>query len=530
MTSALSRFVHVLDEATRIGLAGAAAGTLFGLFALAFVLGALWALRGRPALQPPACRRCAALLRIHDESGAARLPEACPECGERCDRIGAVRWFRFRRQATTLGITFPVVLLGGLILSGVATTVAMRILIDSVRPIHDGGRAVAEASMPTSALAMEELEPFEDLIARADAVAVARRLARIESDIRSNRPAESAPSELRELRQRLMSGDPDPHAADQRSSELRLATLGAVDRLLSRIGELAVDDLERSAAMRFGAYVLTGPRRVDAGRRMRLRLGPTPRGITDVGPLDEITLSVQVNGSPALWEDPGGGDGEFLVNAPDELGEHELSVRFGLVAIDDANRRTIRFEVVEGQPTLDRIDDDALDIAPELLMPWRLDGPDSSRLFVVLQTAGRRRLLSVDGRTGTTAPLLHGELVFELRDELGGETLVVDAGAIGRARRLGAIFERVPAAPRTIRMVYRPASADDRPPHPGGSGDPIAHPGWWGRPFGIELTAEATGVFERTRYAETRLLTAAEIAEVLASAESTRRDESRPGG
>lgn len=119
--------------------------TLAGVLAAAFVLGAAWALRGRAALRTPACARCRALLR----GSGLEVPDRCSECGRSLDRPRAVLWLRFRKQALTLAITFPVVLLGGLALAIAAASYPMASLHQQATEAREAGRRTARTAQPT---------------------------------------------------------------------------------------------------------------------------------------------------------------------------------------------------------------------------------------------------------------------------------------------------------------------------------------------------------------------------------------------
>jgi len=117
-----------LDDEVRDLVVTIAGGALAGLLGVGFTLGGLWALRGRPALSAPHCRRCRSHLR-----GAGRdVPMTCPECGVSLARPESVRWLAFRRQPLTLAVTLPVVLLGGLILAVFASIEIGRAVLNEV--------------------------------------------------------------------------------------------------------------------------------------------------------------------------------------------------------------------------------------------------------------------------------------------------------------------------------------------------------------------------------------------------------------
>lgn len=533
MTGRLAAFLDALDEATRVGLAGATAGALSGLFASAFVLGALWALRGRPALRAPECRRCASLLRVDEPSGAPRLPEACPECGERCDRVGSVRWFRYRRQAATLGVTLPVVLVGGLVLSGIATAVVMRLLVEGSRPIRHLHGAAAPRTPTIYDHGLEDPDSFEEVIARLDVVEIARRLACVEAEIDDRRSAETVIPGLRRLREALLRGEAvrAGETTPDRALVLRYATVEAVDSTLGRFGALSAREIAEGESRLIGTYRLTGPRRVLIGARIVLRLAPPVLDLAAEERWETLGLRVELDGDEVPWQPEHSCQrGTFSLVAPYVVGEHAISVTFGGGELGDEHRRTLRVEVVEDAPTLEPIVDEAFEVATALLSERLRGVRRDAWLRVELQPVGRRWLLQIHNATSCASPILHGELVLEG----AGERFVIETGPDLGEARLGPVQTRVPEAPRVLRMAYRPASLDDRPPHPFdvsigrlGVGD-AAHPGWWGRAFGLELTAQHTDSRGLTSYAPTRALTPEEIAEILNPAEPTRPDGPDP--
>lgn len=532
MTGGLSAFVNGLDEATQLGLAGAIAGALFGLCASAFVLGALWALRGRPALRTPECRSCGSMLRIDDASGRPQLPDACPECGAECDRIGSVRWFRYRRQVATLGVTFPVVLVGGLALSGIATAIAMKALFDATRPIVVSSTPITGRPTPVYVDRLDDPDSYLEVIARVDVVEIARRLSDLDDEIESLGNTDSLVPGLRRLREMLLRGDAGegPEATRERALALRYATLDAIDARLSRIGALSVEELTEGRSRLLDTYRLTGPRRVAARAPMLIRLAPPGPDISGSERSDAPGLRVELDGQTVPWQlDPFAGKGLVGLQAPEGLGEHELSVIFGGSAYGEIRRRTLRFEVVEETPTLEPIVDEAFDVATEILTP-NPNGRSRVAFAVELESVGRRPLLSVRHSLCESSPILHGELVVAV----GAERVAFHAGPGLRVVRLGPAGDGIVAPPNLLRVAYRPASLEDHPPHPSGYGNTIAvagavtHPGWWARAFGLELIAMHTDDRGRTHYAPTRALSPEEIAEILNPDEATRRDGPDP--
>lgn len=533
MTGGLSAFINGLDEATQLGLAGAIAGAIFGLCASAFVLGALWALRGRPALRTPECRRCGSMLRVDDASGRPQLPDACPECGEVCDRVGAVRWFRYRRQAATLGVTFPIVLVGGLALSGIATAIAMKALFDATRPIIVSSTPITGRPTPVYDHRLDDPDSYLEVIARVDVVEIAWRLSDLDGEIESLGNADSLVPGLRRLRETLLRGDAGEglEATRERALALRYATLDAIEARLSDADASLVEEFTEGRSRLLDTFRLTGPRRVAVGGPILLRLAPPiPDAVLPSGGYAPV-VRVDVDGQPVPWQPEtwGARTGLLSLQAPAELGEHELSVAFGGDVFGEVRRRTLRFEVVEGTPTLEPIVDEAFDVVTGILTP-NSNARSGETITVELEAVGRRRLLMVSHRHCDSSPILHGELVVAL----GDERIVLAAGPRLGSARLGAVGDGVLAPPRLLRIAYRPAPLEERPPHPRGLGtrfaaaDAATHPGWWGRAFGLELMALPSDHQGRTEYAPTRALTPEEIAEILNPAEPTRPDGPDP--
>lgn len=144
-----------LMTAVRGGGSAMIAGALAGTLAVAFTLGGVWALRGRPGLKTPTCRRCASRLR----GAGLALPETCPECGAALTDRRAVQWVRFRKQALTLAITAPVVLLGGSLLAVFMALWLMHLAEDAGRHLRrPRPRDVAREITALAAAPPQELE------------------------------------------------------------------------------------------------------------------------------------------------------------------------------------------------------------------------------------------------------------------------------------------------------------------------------------------------------------------------------------
>lgn len=122
----------------------------FGVFAAivgaVFSLGGAWALRGRAALTTPRCSRCGFSLR----GAGTELPTNCPECGRSLRKAGSVRSLRYRRQALTVGITAPVVAIGGFAIGTVAAMWIVSVVRAAISDVTVGqsGTPIVSALQP----------------------------------------------------------------------------------------------------------------------------------------------------------------------------------------------------------------------------------------------------------------------------------------------------------------------------------------------------------------------------------------------
>ncbi|MDZ4752995.1 MAG: hypothetical protein SGJ11_00680 [Phycisphaerae bacterium] len=319
-------------------------GTLVAVFAVAFVRGGVWALRGRPALRAPACRRCGGLQ--HGEG--PEVPDLCTECGAALHAPHAVRWLRFRKQTLTVLITAPVVLVGGILLS-LVLVISMLAPIErrftALRGVHVSdvdfrAQSAAHQAQPSVVSLVQTIraggsagtEALLELVAQLDA---------------AGSPDQAISSDdvdrVLTLLEELSAGDAPTEpfaAADMRvlSSGHRLfGWRGACMHALATMN-LTSDALrERSLAIRRRLLPEPGialPARVQPIDRFTVRgfLPGEPTGAT------VRILRVTINGETALEVLPPVAHDVrgHHVNAPAALGEYVVEVHWSVVTDSDA--------------------------------------------------------------------------------------------------------------------------------------------------------------------------------------------------
>lgn len=125
-------------------------------------LGVVWALRGRPRLARPRCRRCSMVLAPEQVDGT------CSECGAPLHRPRATQWVRFRRQPLTLLITLPVLLAASIVVP-VAFGQVWWDRIDGAVMEAKGSRAMASAAMQTPTAAPSVIDALHAALAAYEA-------------------------------------------------------------------------------------------------------------------------------------------------------------------------------------------------------------------------------------------------------------------------------------------------------------------------------------------------------------------------
>lgn len=493
---AIGAFWPGLDEATRLGVSGLLIGTLFGLVGCAFVLGGFWALRGRPALQPPTCRACGALQRA---AATHAVPATCSECGADLGEQGSVRWFRYRRQPLTLGVTLPVVLVGGLLLAAGSTAFIVEELrwYLATRPVAaprptDARSAPPAAGLPEApepmvlteilGLTPDALDALDASVAAGDVVAVTRWVELVQSGLGTGaqglgRLGDAEFAALLAAYGRLSEACDGQDDAAQ--DGLRLALRCVLDVLLEPRGLVSSADRAADWAALNELTRLVGPQRVAPSSSMRLSL--VVPGSTFAMTSPEVKRIAQ-DGVNVPFTLGGGWSIGAVVQAPAELGEHEFEVvsRGSGATMTEVVRR-LRFEVVDSEVSLDPVMDEALDPAQHLALRSR------ANVVVEIRSVGRRSLGAVYLAADPNLPMLHG--AFEVLGEGVSFRVPIGATPPGRRAMVSVLFEpRSVALPETIRLIYRPSPIDARPPHPPGE---FATPGWWARPFALELGASS---------------------------------------
>ncbi len=358
------------------------AATLSAILSIAFIIGGLWALRGRPALRVPGCRRCDASQ--HGEGVV--VPKLCTECGAAQVSPHSVRWVRFRKQPLTLLITAPVVLIGGtcvavLLVRGFVNSVDARAtrmrdtreLVAKFRASSAVNQAWPRGPLIDSAMSIEEVIGIAREGGAKGTEAFLSIVNWIGTRMIESQELDPAMTFLEAVAARSIPSAPfvdrSAHATPGDNSDLR-TTSGWRSATLIALGALnanypSVRERSRALAERLlPTPEILAPSCVRPGAPMTIRgaIGGEP-----VNVLVRI-LTISIDGA-TVWSLGLGNDLKAMgpsVNAPSAVGAHVLEVQWAVVLL---NNTWPALQVSESEPILSGTTSHSflVDAGPELL-------------------------------------------------------------------------------------------------------------------------------------------------------------------
>lgn len=481
----------LVAQSTWDGAAGVSAaitlllGLWFGALASAFVLGAAWALRGRPSLRAPVCRRCDSGL----SRDAANDLGVCTECGAKLDGVGSVRWFRYRRQFLTLTVTLPVVLGCGLMLAGIVGALGAKALRDSIRR---AGLAVHRDSAPVNDDLRLPQSAREDLVAALCATSQEELLTALEPLMANGRFGEWLGVDERPLVGELLDRIATELAASDTPAGLRPRLFASLEPIAQWFKDWrAWTEVEQRAveAGLDGDLRWIGPRRSRsdqplvvallrpvsiapaAGWRMQVesrfgRLGSDQLSSTT----EEIYYTLQ----PPINEDVV--RAEITVTIAPLFWTGQILAEF---------KRDLEVEIIDGPELLDPPDDPAVDpFADGASSVWR----------AIVSRAGERWLFLLNYGTASDRAGLAGSLIVTI-DGLA-LTFELPTPGVATRRSFARLFEpRTRELPSSIELRYVPNPSDppilmpvsDSPLDPRSRAMSRVIRGWWNKPAVLRM-------------------------------------------